>query len=954
MKMDWIKSIQYIKEAKRNNRLVIFVGSGVSANSGLPTWGGLIDKIAKQIGYQHCEICRQRKEGCEKHCREQYDFNQEEYLKIPEYYYQNCGDDKSEYYDFIQRELDADAESNIINDMIIKLMPHHIITTNYDTLLENSKDINAGLYTVIKKDSDLLAVGSDHYIIKMHGDFDHPEYMVLKESDYINYEQTHVLITTYIKSLLIDHTFLFLGYSLSDSNLKLIIGWINYFSEKLQIENRPYNFLVQYEGTSQFEEKSLELKNIHVVTTKKIQNDIELHEKTALTNPIGKSLYLYLLCIYDEKTLMELIPLEEMLYDCCKQLSNYQYIANDDFLEMMRKFCNHVNIEHHTLRIYDEKFYNELIKVLTSQSEKAVFISNIFDRVEIKDIEYCSLYSKYFQRIYNYKNVNSKCYQLYLDNEYHALFKVLKNSPVEEQLFYSILLNPNAGDLTSLFSQIQLEKEDKIKLLIVKMQEYFYKVYRFENRSISDIQRIFIQIPKDSVFSIHTLKEIVSFNNKLNEMKKLNEKLEKNYCRVRGVIPIIVHDDFAEIQTMAYDLYFFCMKNHIPAHGMNNFIDFFAQYIRAVLCTYHYRNVYFSQHVLNEVDLDIFTKYSFPFKIEDWITQYHVETIQMAPDIDVVKIFQNFCQSIRDYQHVNSYKSIHSFIILWNHLEIEDEAFDCLFEAYLSVLIHISKALPLSKHLINDSLTYFIRHFYHRFSRIQSETLCDLLFADFMIKDNDRHAMVLKEVDPLVCYSISKTKKTKLSNAIVKDKEMLIQGIQCFYPCFDNELLEELCYQNLYEMEPLFVIDMILRKRICYRSVVQNFLIDSIQKMKEKMNLPVVIQHMIENYVLLYLDDFPLDLHAFSEYIEYSELLEFLLDPDTFDYSCVDLLDESWCKLFYHKNSEEYLIKHKEQMVTDQLIKELRYAEFHLQQYHVIFQKLFTVEEFQSLINKRK
>ena len=36
--MNWIDSIKEINKARTNNRLVIFVGSGVSNNSGVPTW----------------------------------------------------------------------------------------------------------------------------------------------------------------------------------------------------------------------------------------------------------------------------------------------------------------------------------------------------------------------------------------------------------------------------------------------------------------------------------------------------------------------------------------------------------------------------------------------------------------------------------------------------------------------------------------------------------------------------------------------------------------------------------------------------------------------------------------------------------------------------------------------------------------------------------------------------
>ena len=73
------------------------------------------------------------------------------------------------------------------------------------------------------RDSDLLSEANDRYIIKMHGDLDNPDTIVLKESDYIKYEQDHPLISTFIKSLLVNHTFIFLGYSLNDNNLNLII-----------------------------------------------------------------------------------------------------------------------------------------------------------------------------------------------------------------------------------------------------------------------------------------------------------------------------------------------------------------------------------------------------------------------------------------------------------------------------------------------------------------------------------------------------------------------------------------------------------------------------------------------------------------------------------------------------------------------------------------------------------
>lgn len=226
--MDWKQAIKEIQKAQEKNQLVIFVGSGVSNNSGIPTWWDLIKVIADELGYDKCNSCKNRQEDCPKsECEERYDFSQDEYLRIPEYYFQkDTSKDHSQYYELIKTTLKSDKDSNPIDDEIFKILPHHIITTNYDALLEKSKNLNSKLYTVVSQDSDLLSKSDERYIIKMHGDLETPETIVLKESDYIDYEQKHTLISTFIRSLLVNHTFLFLGYSLNDYNLNLIIGWI--------------------------------------------------------------------------------------------------------------------------------------------------------------------------------------------------------------------------------------------------------------------------------------------------------------------------------------------------------------------------------------------------------------------------------------------------------------------------------------------------------------------------------------------------------------------------------------------------------------------------------------------------------------------------------------------------------------------------------------------------------
>ena len=164
--MELFDKIDYIRKAKEDNRLVIFVGAGVSFNSGIPQWKGLIQQFAKNLVYDKCKKCEFKSE--KKNCTENQEckINADEYLKIPQYYYNKH---KRKYFRVIKSVLGIGAKANELNNIIMELQPKHIITTNYDRLIENTNSVYRIMYKVIYKDEDLLDKYSNNYIIKMHG-----------------------------------------------------------------------------------------------------------------------------------------------------------------------------------------------------------------------------------------------------------------------------------------------------------------------------------------------------------------------------------------------------------------------------------------------------------------------------------------------------------------------------------------------------------------------------------------------------------------------------------------------------------------------------------------------------------------------------------------------------------------------------------------------------------------
>ena len=218
--MTFYEMIEDMSLALNREKLVIFVGAGVSKNSGLPTWGQLVQEFAGKIDYPTNGRLAT-----------------EEYIRIPQYYY--CLDESeghSSYYSLLKSMLPENIRPNLLDELIVSLHPKHIVTTNFDTLLDQV----ASGYEVIREDKDLMTGISSHYLLKLHGDIHQPEKLVFKEDDYLHYSHTHRLMETFLKSLLIDHVFLFVGYSLNDYNLKTFVSWIEYIAEEMHVKQQMH------------------------------------------------------------------------------------------------------------------------------------------------------------------------------------------------------------------------------------------------------------------------------------------------------------------------------------------------------------------------------------------------------------------------------------------------------------------------------------------------------------------------------------------------------------------------------------------------------------------------------------------------------------------------------------------------------------------------------------------
>lgn len=148
----YLEEKRLIMKAASEKKLTIFVGAGVSLDSGMPGWEEAVKEIGKCLGLNP--------------------ISDADILKIPQYYYNQRG--KKDYVE-LMRKIFKYGENLNISDTHKKIMEFDvetIVTTNYDHLLEKALRENGEFVNVVSKDIDIPYMKAGKKIIKMHGDFE--------------------------------------------------------------------------------------------------------------------------------------------------------------------------------------------------------------------------------------------------------------------------------------------------------------------------------------------------------------------------------------------------------------------------------------------------------------------------------------------------------------------------------------------------------------------------------------------------------------------------------------------------------------------------------------------------------------------------------------------------------------------------------------------------------------
>ncbi len=194
-----------LSEHAVSGQLVLFIGSGVSAGAGLPTWQELLEKLAVQA-HVNSEIL---KGFLKKDLRDQATILERRWQR----------ESGISLREALAEQLHADRYA-LAHGLLVSLSAKEAVTTNFDSLFEEASR-GAGKELAVLPANPQETDG--RWLLKLHGTVDEPATIVFTRSDFLEMPRQHRALMGLVQGLLMMRHLLFVGYSLTDEDFHELI-----------------------------------------------------------------------------------------------------------------------------------------------------------------------------------------------------------------------------------------------------------------------------------------------------------------------------------------------------------------------------------------------------------------------------------------------------------------------------------------------------------------------------------------------------------------------------------------------------------------------------------------------------------------------------------------------------------------------------------------------------------
>lgn len=279
------------------NHPVLFIGTGFSLRylQNSFSWDGLLMKVAVDLTgnpefyydlkaesiegdeYRYDTLATKLEEVFNKNLAED---RNGKFENINDIFYANMRDGKKLsrfkiYLTSILKDLPLKEDLREEINSLIKTRKNigSIITTNYDQLIENFFDF------IPLIGNNILLSNPYGSVYKIHGCVSDPNNIIITSDDYKNFDDKYELIRAQLLSIFIHNPIIFIGYSISDKNIKYLLQTIfSYVDLNTELATKIKNnfLLVEYEKgnmSTVISEHDINIEGLSIIRINKIKTD---------------------------------------------------------------------------------------------------------------------------------------------------------------------------------------------------------------------------------------------------------------------------------------------------------------------------------------------------------------------------------------------------------------------------------------------------------------------------------------------------------------------------------------------------------------------------------------------------------------------------------------------------------------------------------------------------------
>lgn len=253
---------------KFNTTPVLFVGSGMTRRyCNLPDWKGLLEHFAKAVNDDPFSYSFYENRAKNLTCAAgimpkiaeliQIDYDEKWFkdasirtvnTSVLEQVKNGLSPFKAELAAFIQRSCVVNTAYQREIDKLAEISEKSIagvITTNYDSFLE---DHFRGFTKYVGQNQLIFSsIQGVAEIYKIHGSAELPNSLVINEADYVQFESKSAYLAAKLMTIFMEYPIIFMGYSISDSNILNIIRSIVNCLDEHQVKELEDRFVfVEY------------------------------------------------------------------------------------------------------------------------------------------------------------------------------------------------------------------------------------------------------------------------------------------------------------------------------------------------------------------------------------------------------------------------------------------------------------------------------------------------------------------------------------------------------------------------------------------------------------------------------------------------------------------------------------------------------------------------------------